>query len=92
MLKLDDFFDDTAILRLVKRAQKDAAREDYDDDDDDDDEVIRGTQMNRPEDVSSQMSVDGDEEEEAEQRRQYILKVKKERARSRGLSLAPSQR
>jgi E3 SUMO-protein ligase NSE2 len=90
MLELKDFYDDTLLARQVKHAEKEAAREEDEDEDEEEDEVApRGTQRSRPEQIDSD-EVDIDEEDEAEQHRQHIAKVKRERGQSRGLSLAPN--
>jgi hypothetical protein len=85
MLQLDDFHIDNVLLRQVKQAARQAAR-DLEDDDDDDDSAPRGTQRNRPTEIDEGDSVDVEEE-----RRQTIAKVKREHQQSRGPSVAPGR-
>jgi hypothetical protein len=85
MLETDDFHIDNVLLRQVKQAARQAAR-DLEDDDDDDDPAPRGTQ-NRPEDVDEE----GDSVDVEEEQRQTIARVKKERQQSRGPRVARGQ-
>lgn len=85
MLEADDFHFDNVLLRQIKQAAKQAARDQ--EDDDDNTPAPRGTQRNRPAEIGEEEdSVDVDEE-----RRQTIARVKKERQQSRGPSMAPAQ-
>ena len=93
MLSLNDFFIDRQKERAVKRQIKGNAQQD---DDDDNSKAPRGTQRNRPEHVEDRTSDvdidDVDEAENARNRARDAARVKRERAQSRGLSMAPSSR
>lgn len=84
MLEADDFHLDNVLLRQIKQAARQAARDQ--EDDDDDDPAPRGTQRNRPAEIDEE----GDSVDVEEERRQTISRVKRERQQSRGLSLAPA--
>ncbi|RFU35111.1 hypothetical protein B7463_g1247, partial [Scytalidium lignicola] len=91
MLELKDFYEDQLLLRQVKRAKRQAAAGMDDDDVDNSQLPPRGTQMD-PEDIDDADDIDEDEDDEgeADRRRQYIAKVKRERM-SRDPSIAPSR-
>ena len=84
MLQLDDFHIDNVLLRQIKQAERQAARDL--EDDDDDDPAPRGTQRGRPADVDEED--DGSVDVEAV-RRATITRVKREHQQSRGPSIAP---
>jgi hypothetical protein len=88
MLEINDFYVDPVLLRQVKRQQRQDAHED-EEDDAEEDAGPRGTQSTRPEPIDSDVDEDGHEQE---QNRKEIMKIKRERAQSRGLSAAPSRR
>lgn len=85
MLQAEDFHIDNVLLRQIKQAARQAARDL--EDDDDDDPAPRGTQRNRPAEI--------DEEEDSvdlrEEQLETIARVKRERQQSRGPSMAPAQ-
>ncbi|KAG0645992.1 Non-structural maintenance of chromosomes element 2 [Hyphodiscus hymeniophilus] len=87
MLEASDFHLDTVLLRHVKQAARQAAREL--EEDDDDDSAPRGTQRNRPTQIEEEDDDDAIDVE-AEQLR-TIAKVKRERQQSRGLSQPQAQ-
>lgn len=93
MLSVDDFSIDRRKERAVQRQIKGNSQQD---DDDDNSKAPRGTQRNRPEHVEDQSSDvdidDADEVEDARNRARDAARVKRERAQSRGLSMAPSSR
>ncbi|KAG9231776.1 zinc-finger of the MIZ type in Nse subunit-domain-containing protein [Amylocarpus encephaloides] len=77
VLEESDFFLDQVIMNQIKRAIRDEAQgDDFEDDDEDDDAVIPGTQS-RPQQLES-----GDEDEDV------VARVKRERQKSRGPSVA----
>jgi hypothetical protein len=79
MLKISEFYDDTEILRNIKRANK---RAEYEmEEEDEEDQPPRGTQRARPEEL--------DDESEGENQGMTISKVKRER-QSRGFNAAAS--
>ena len=84
MLQLDDFHIDNVLLRQIKQAERQAARDL--EDDDGDDSAPRGTQRSRPADVDEE---DDDSVDVEAVRRVTITRVKRERQQSRGLSIAP---
>lgn len=90
MLSLEDFYDDELLLRQTKRAQRKDAHQDDDDDDGEDDDGPRGTQRDRPEQIDEDEEDDGVDIDAEEDRSKMIAKVKRERARSRDVSMAPS--
>lgn len=83
MLRLEDFYIDQLILRKVQRMEKAAARVD-EDDDSEEDAPPRGTQRNRP----TQIDDDDESADEQAERRKTFTKIKRERQKSRGLSIA----
>lgn len=86
MLQLENFHIDEVLLRQIKRAEQQAAREL--DDDDEESTVPRGTQRNRPEDIYDEGdSIDVSVEQD---RGQTIARIKKEQIR--GSSMAPFRR
>ncbi|TVY84540.1 E3 SUMO-protein ligase nse2 [Lachnellula suecica] len=86
MLELKDFYLDELILRKVERAKRLEEQGDDDSSDEDDDIRPRGTQKNRPASINSDDDMDIDADEDQKQR---IARVKRERQKSRGLSMAP---
>ncbi|TVY88091.1 E3 SUMO-protein ligase [Lachnellula willkommii] len=84
MLKPEDFYDDAVIRRKVERAKK---REELGDEDDEDDapRKKRATSIND----DSPSPTNGDDHEEDQ--RQKIARVKRERQKSRGPSVAPAR-
>jgi hypothetical protein len=86
MLSLGDFYDDESIAWKVKRELK--KNNQVDEDDADDDRAPRGTQANNPEQLDDQDS--DDLATNAQKRTREAARIKRERAQSRGLSVAPS--
>lgn len=89
MIGEDDFFEDQLLIRQVRRAAREEAG-DFDDDEEDN-YAPRGSQRNAEpiDDYDITQDIDEDEDED-EKRRQNLLKIKRERLSSRGLSMAPS--
>lgn len=87
MIKLDQFHLDTVLLRQIKQAERQAAREA--EEDDDDDPAPRGTQRNRPADIDDEEEEENDSVGVKADRRATITRVKRERQQSRGPSIAP---
>lgn len=89
MLALDDYERDELMARKVKRAiNRERLLQQGNDDDDEDDGNPRGTQRSRPEEIDDDdddIVADVDEED----RKAKVARIKRERARSRGLSMAP---
>jgi hypothetical protein len=79
MLKVVDFYDDSEILRKMRRSNRQAAYEM--EDDDEEDEAPRGTQRNRPEELDEESG------EDVQQRRNFA-RIKRER-QSRSFDVAP---
>jgi hypothetical protein len=89
MLQLEHFHIDELLLRQIKRAEQQAAREL--DDFDEEPTAPRGTQMNRPESIEDEEEGDSVDVEAELDRRQTIAKIKRERE-SRGSSMAAARR
>ena len=85
MIKLNQFHLDTVLLRQIKQAERQAAREA--EEDDDDDPALRGTQKNRPADVDDEEENDSIDVKAG--RRATVTRIKTERQKSRGPSMAP---
>ncbi|PVH87679.1 hypothetical protein DL98DRAFT_649297 [Cadophora sp. DSE1049] len=88
MLALDDYERDELMARKVKRAINRERLLQQGNDDDEDDGNLRGTQRSRPEEIDDDdddIVADVDEED----RKAKVARIKRERARSRGLSMAP---
>ncbi|KAH9214112.1 zinc-finger of the MIZ type in Nse subunit-domain-containing protein [Leptodontidium sp. 2 PMI_412] len=87
MVAMEDYVKDELMARKVERAIR--RERDLDNDDDDaDDGLPRGSQRNRPEEIDDDDDIKDVDEES---KRAKAARIKRERARSRGLSMAPSQ-
>jgi len=82
MLGPNDFYDDAVIRRKVERAMK---REELGDEDDEDDAPIKKRAMSINDDSPSPTNSDDDG------KRQKIARIKRERQKSRGPSMAPNR-
>tara|TARA_R110002060_G_scaffold52073_2_gene63018 strand:- start:59 stop:370 length:312 start_codon:yes stop_codon:yes gene_type:complete len=89
MLALDDYERDELMARKVKRALNRERLQQQGNDDDEDDGNPRGTQRSRPEEIDDDDDDDIVADVDEEDNKAKVARIKRERARSRGLSMAP---
>lgn len=88
MFGLSNFHDDEVLRRYVKYAQREEKNRAQDEEDDDDEP--RGTQSSRPEQIDDEDDDDAVDIDKVD-RREETARIKRERAKGRGLGMAPSQ-